>query len=66
MTQTFAESIRPLKDLGYIVEDMGEIYGEEYEGQFRWMNPITGDFQDDDTSDSLKEAWEDCLQNHSI
>lgn len=48
-----------LKALGYYVEDMGKEYGSEWEGQYRWMNKITGDFQDSDTSDSEEEAWKD-------
>lgn len=44
--------------LGYYVEDMGETYGEDFEGQFRYMNNIDPDiFQDFDTSDSADDAW---------
>ena len=42
---------------GYFVEDMGAEYGPEFEGQFRWMNSLTGDFQDFDTSLSEESAW---------
>jgi hypothetical protein len=43
---------------GYYVEDMGAEYGPEWKGQFRWMNNIAADFQDDDTSFSVEDTWD--------
>ena len=46
-----------LISLGYYVEDMAEVWGSEFVGQYRWMNEITDEFQDCDTSCSIDEAW---------
>lgn len=46
-----------LQDAGFYVEDMGQEHGKEFEGQFRWMNSVTQDFQDYDTCDSEDAAW---------
>lgn len=54
-----AERIEELKSAGYVVEDMGAEYGAEFAGQYRWMNTVTGDFQDWGTSESEAEAWDD-------
>jgi hypothetical protein len=45
---------------GFYVEDMGQEYGAEFAGEFRWMNSISGDFQDFNTSDSEDAAWVEC------
>jgi hypothetical protein len=37
---------------------MGAEYGPEWKGQFRWMNNIAADFQDDDTSFSVEDTWD--------
>jgi hypothetical protein len=42
---------------GYFIEDMGVEYGLEYEGQFRWMNSRTNEFQDYEASYSINDAW---------
>lgn len=52
-----AERKAELTAKGFYVEDMGAEYGEDFAGEFRWMNDATGEFQDDDTSDSADEAW---------
>jgi hypothetical protein len=38
---------------------MAAVWGSEFVGQFRWMNDITDEFQDCDTSCSIDEAWID-------
>lgn len=55
-TPITAARIAELKAKGYFVEDMGQEYGEGFEGEFRWMNE-NGDFQDGRTSDSEADAW---------
>lgn len=52
-----AERIEELKAKGYIVEDMGLVYGPEFNGQFRWINETTNDFQDWGTVDCEADAW---------
>lgn len=54
-----AERKAELAKLGYYIEDMGVVYGSAWAGQFRWMNSITQDFQDFDTSPTSEEAWFD-------
>ncbi len=49
--------IQELSNLGYFVEDMSKEYGSEFDGQFRWLNKISGEFQDAYTSDSEAHAW---------
>lgn len=54
-------------DLGYYVEDMGKEYGNEFAGQFRWMNKFDhDDFQDYDVSYSENDAWKELFSTHSI
>lgn len=52
-----AERQGELEALGYMVEDMGVVYGPEFNGQFRWINTLTSEFQDGDVSYSSAEAW---------
>ena len=51
------ERMQELANLGYFIEDMGKEHGAEFAGQYRWMNTGSGEFQDDDTSDSEGDAW---------
>ena len=51
------ERKKELANDGYYVEDMGEVYGEDWKGEYRWMNTGSDDFQDHDTSDSEDAAW---------
>ena len=51
--------IAELQSLGYFIEDMEAVWGSEFVGQFRWMNDMTTEFQDCDTSCSMEEAWID-------
>lgn len=53
------ERIEELKALGYTMEDMGEEFGADWEGQYRWFHDATEQFQDHDTSLSEAEAWAD-------
>ncbi len=52
-----AERKTELETLGYFIEDMGDEYGPEYEGQYRWFNLLTGEYQDWVISSTLNEAW---------
>ena len=52
------ERIAELEALGYSIEDMAAEYGEEYEGQYRWVNDETTEFQDTDVSCSIEDAWD--------
>ena len=47
-----------LAALGYVIEDMGQEYGPEFEGAFRWLNTQTDDFQDGAESWSIDAAWD--------
>jgi hypothetical protein len=49
---------------GFYVEDMGQEHGAEFAGQYRWMNSISGDFQDFEPSYSEDAAWRECA-NHN-
>lgn len=49
-----------LKSLGYFIENMEAVYGEEWAGAYRFMNSITGDFQDVCESYSIEAAWQAC------
>jgi hypothetical protein len=51
------ERIQQLKKLGYYVEDMGKEYGPDFKGQYRWMSNRSLEFQDDEESYSVAEAW---------
>jgi len=51
------ERKQELKDRGFYVEDMGQEYGDDFAGQFRWMHHDTQDFQDGESSDSEDAAW---------
>lgn len=44
---------------GYEVEDLGDEYGPDFEGQFRWVKWVDGEdvFQDHDLSYSEADAW---------
>ena len=60
MTNTYnitTERQVELESLGYYIEDMGEEYGEEFEGEYRWVNDEIGEFQDTDMSCSIEDAW---------
>jgi len=51
-----------LTEQGFYIEDMGEEWGPEHAGRFRWMNSITGEFQQDwDWSSTPTRAWEVCV-----
>lgn len=46
--------------MGYTIEDMGAVWGEEYAGQYRFLN-----YEEDDFGVihfSPEAAWEDCDQ----
>lgn len=58
-----AERKAELQALGYYVEDMGKEHGTEWEGQFRFMNSKSDDFQDWDTSESEDLAWKVCARH---
>lgn len=46
---------RELAEKGYCVEDMGEVWGDEYAGRYRWM---LGDEEDwGDIEYSEQDAW---------
>lgn len=47
--------IEELRFGGYEVENMGEVHGPEFEGQYRWVNG--DDFQDVEPSYSEIDAW---------
>lgn len=53
-----------LESAGYYVEDMGDVYGPDFVGQYRWMHTQSPDFQDWGTSDSPDDAWEDADRHH--
>lgn len=61
LIQATPKQIEALKAAGFYVEDMGAEYGDEFKGQFRWMNDKSGDFQDHDVSFSESEAWAECV-----
>lgn len=54
-----------LGNLGFKVEDMGEIYGADFVGQYRWINDALNEFQDADVSDSADAAWI-CCWNYAV
>lgn len=60
------QKINALKRKGFYVENMEDEYGEEFAGEFRWMNESTAEFQDDDTSDSEEAAWNDCISYYEM
>lgn len=59
-TPITAERIAELKAKGYFVEDMGQEYGEEFAGQYRWMllDPDQGVVDFDIVGYSEACAWE--------
>ena len=61
ITQT---RIEELKLLGYRVEDMGQEWGDKFDGEFRWLN-ANGEFQDDFTSPLAVAAWERADSYHT-
>jgi len=60
---TFQETKAKLISQGFYVEDMGQEYGAEFAGEYRWMNSVTNDFQDHDTSESEEAAWIECVKH---
>ena len=57
MTVTYQRRIE-LLSLGFYIEDMAQVWGPEFVGQFRWMNEITDEFQDCDTPcGTIDQAW---------
>lgn len=53
--------IRKLEEMGYSVEDMGDVWGGNFSGQFRWINGDVGDGFGC-IQYSIDAAWEDALQ----
>lgn len=53
-----------LEAMGYTVEDMGAVWGEDFAGQYRWLNATHGDKSDGFgvIQYSLAEAWSDAIQ----
>jgi hypothetical protein len=51
------DEIIELQRLGFKVEDLGAEYGPAHDGAFRWVNIVTGEFQQDAESHSETEAW---------
>lgn len=47
---------------GYVIEDMGQEYGSNFEDLFRWMGP-NDEFQDDAPSYSYEDAEEALFQH---
>lgn len=41
---------------GYTIENMGAVWGEKFEGQYRWIQAGTGRFQDHEPSYSEASA----------
>jgi hypothetical protein len=65
-----AQQKEQLTIAGFEVENMGEVYGDEFAGQWRWLavNRDSGelvDFQDDETSDSEEAAWDRAWERYS-
>ena len=53
-----------LEAMGYTVEDMGAVWGDDFAGQYRWINSTHGDKSDGFgvTQYSEGEAWSDAIQ----
>jgi len=51
------DEIIALRRLGFKVEDLGAEYGPAHEGAFRWVNIVTGEFEQDAESHNETEAW---------
>ena len=58
----FCSQVIGLKAKGFFVENMGNEYGQQFDGQYRWMNSKTLAFQDSCTSETEVEAWVDCIK----
>ena len=58
----FCDQVIKLKAKGFFVENMCDVYGPQFDGQYRWMNSVTLAFQDDDVSYTEVEAWVDCVK----
>jgi len=52
-------AIAQLKEQGFYIEDMAKEWGPDYEGQYRWMNHETEEFQQDWSSSPIR-AWAEC------
>ena len=61
----FCENVINLKSQGFFVEDMGNEYGPQFDGQYCWMGP-NGLFQDGDVSYAEVEAWASCISANRI
>lgn len=60
MTEADARVRGALMIKGYRIEDMGAEYGENFNGQYRWMNDKNDDFGVPQFSED--DAWADALQ----
>lgn len=58
----FTSKVIALKAMGYYVENMCNVYGPQFDGQYRWMMRDGEDFQDGDVSYSEADAWKDCIR----
>lgn len=65
LMQDFCGLVIKLKSEGFFVEDMGSEHGPQFDGQYRWMNSKTLDFQDSAVSETEVEAWVACI-NYNI
>lgn len=54
-----ANQISDLQLNGYYVEDMEEVWGSEYKGNFRWVNGEDFGEIEYSRTDAWKEAWID-------
>lgn len=58
------EQVKFLEANGYKVENMEEMFGDEYEGRFRWM---LGDAEDwGNESYSIADAWAAALRHSKV
>ena len=44
-----------LNSAGIYIEDMGSVWGKDFEGQYRWMNKDNDDFGEIEYSE--EDAW---------
>lgn len=53
---------------GYEVEDLGNVYGPQFQGMYRWINKELDDFQDGCESYSEDDAWilADEFEQHQV